>query len=282
MNYHLEMRFKTHLLIFGFICLLLTACQANQPAVNYERVAVTGASVTCGFGVSTRPIPGDLGAYPVTMREIFDAMIETPNHQVAFFGDKMFFSRPDSMGKELIVKINEYKPTLVIGIDYLFWFAYGMFSDNTEEARLKRLEEGFNLLASIDAQIIVGDIPNMSQAIGGLLSSSQVPSVATIAKMNLLIEQRAIDYPNLTVVPLYEIVEKLKADERIEVMDVFWPAGSQKLLLQQDKLHPTLEGTVAICLFIAEVLGEEDFLDNPKRIMLQAEQLARENESKGN
>ena len=282
MNYHLAMHFKTHLLIFSFICLLLSACQANQSGTNYERVAVTGASVTCGFGVSTRPIPGDLGAYPVTMREIFDAMIETPNHQVSFFGDKMFFSRPNSMGKQLIVKINEYKPTLVIGIDYLFWFAYGIFSDNTEEARLKRLEEGFNLLASIDAQIIVGDIPNMSQAIGGLLSSSQVPSIETIEKMNLLIEQRALNYQNLTVVPLYEIVEKLKADERIEVMDVFWPAGSQKLLLQQDKLHPTLEGTVAICLFIAEVLGEEDFMHDPKKIMKISEQLARIEHSKGN
>ena len=40
-----------------------------------QRVAITGASVTSGYGVTTQPIRGDLGAYPVNFKHIMEGMI---------------------------------------------------------------------------------------------------------------------------------------------------------------------------------------------------------------
>jgi len=65
---------------------------AEQPCDVLNRVVVTGASVTAGYGVSTPPIKGDLGAYTINMKHIMEGVITLDHEEVAFYGDLMFFN----------------------------------------------------------------------------------------------------------------------------------------------------------------------------------------------
>ena len=47
--------------------------------------------MTAGFGLTTPPIEGDLGAYPINMMHIVEGMINVPHEEVAYFGDLVFF-----------------------------------------------------------------------------------------------------------------------------------------------------------------------------------------------
>ena len=107
--------------------LVLMGCGFSepQPCNILDRVVVTGASVTAGYGVTTPPIKGDLGAYQVTMQHIMEGMITSEHEEVMIFGDLMFFQRTRENATAYIEQIKEYKPSLVIGVDFLFWFGYG-------------------------------------------------------------------------------------------------------------------------------------------------------------
>ncbi len=251
------MRNTTSTLIF--ICLIFIGIGCSYTSISHplSRVAVTGASVTAGFGLTTPPIKGDLGAHPINMKHIVEGMISVPHEEVAYFGKLAFFARPDANGEVLIDQLVAYDPSLVVAIDFLFWYAYGGTRNATDPAqyRTEKFERGLALLEKIDAPIILGNLPDMHKALGGMLSARQVPSVATIHALNIRLRKWAKDKPNVFLVDSHRVVTNLMNDAQIQVFGHTWPAGSQSRLLQPDMLHPTFEGTVGISLLIAEALG---------------------------
>jgi len=248
-----------------FICvalLLVTLTGCIEYSERYRtsplhRVAVIGASVTAGFKLTTPPIKGDLGAYPINMKHIVEGMISVPHEEVAYFGKLAFFARPDANGAVLIDELIAYEPSLVVAIDVLFWYAYGGTRNATDpvQYRKEKFERGLALLEKIDAPIILGNLPDMHKAVGTMLSARQVPSVETIHALNIRVREWAKDNPNVFLVDLHRVVTNLMNDAQIQVFGHTWPAGSQSTLLQADLLHPTFEGTVGISLLIAEALG---------------------------
>ena len=68
------------------------------------------------------------------------------------------------------------KPTMVVGVDFLFWFCC-KHDRLTEPHRLELCDRGLKLLESVPCPLIVGDIPD---ALGGHRwhdsSESQVPA----------------------------------------------------------------------------------------------------------
>lgn len=247
-----------------FVCFTLllttfTGCIDNLEQYRsspLRRVAVTGASVTAGFGLTTPPIEGDLGAYPINMKHIVEGMISIPHEEVAYFGKLAFFARPDANGEVLVDQLVAYDPTLVVAIDFLFWYAYGSTKVAADVGQYRRdtFERGLTLLEKIDAPIILGDLPDMHKSVGGMLSARQIPTVETIDTLNIRLREWAEDKPNVMLVDSHRIVKNLMNDSRIQVFDHTWPAGSQSQLLQPDMLHPTFEGTVGMCMLIAEAL----------------------------
>jgi len=266
---------------FLLFCSSLGFSQTHECDI-LNRVIVTGASVTSGFGLTTPPIKGDLGGYPITMEHIMEGLIVTPHENVELLSDMRFFRNPKAHGEMFIKQIIEYKPTLVVGIDFLFWFAYGSTGlSDPAEYRTEKFEQGLELLSKIDAPIIVGDVPDMRNAIGKMLSDNQVPSEVTLKQLNTRLSVWAKNYSNVTVIPVHDLMESLFNDEDITVLDSTWPSGSQEKLLQEDMLHTTFEGTVIASMMIAELLQLDCVETNPKVIMKTAATKARE-DAKGN
>ena len=257
---------------------LVGGCHRTPTSISLDRVAVVGASVTAGWGVKTPPIKGDFGAYPINLQHIMEAMIIDPHEEVAYFGEEMFFMHPTVQGTELIDEIIAHHPTVVIALDYLFWYGYGNI-DGGEAARLAKFELGLGQLGRIDAPIIVGNMPDMHEAVGRVLKLEQVPTPQTIAKMNARLRQWAFTRPNISVINVHNIVEHLLADRKIVLPSHVWEAGSRSKLLQNDLLHPTLEGTVALSLLIAESIGIDGLQDDPAILMKHAAEIARAHEN---
>ena len=141
-------------------CLLLAAQDASAateiptPPV-LERIVVAGASVSGGFGLHR-----DVGG-PLTFGQVLDAAITAPHGVVANRADLLFSRAPDGVGRLMMDSVIAARPTLVVAIDFLFWFGYG---DLPEEKRLARLERGFALLEELECPVVVTDLPDMSAA----------------------------------------------------------------------------------------------------------------------
>jgi hypothetical protein len=274
------LRFFTRTTVFLILSVLLGGCFQYTNSTTLERVAVTGASVTAGWGLQTPPIKGDFGGYPINLKHIVDAMILAPHEEVAYFGEPMFFTRPVVYGSELIDEITEYDPTLIVAVDYLFWFAYGNVGFAGEKYRINKFKEGLSILENIQSHLIIGNIPDVRKAIGTVLSASQVPAVETIQKMNNMLRSWALLHPNVKVLNVYELYKALLDDATLTTSSYTWPAGSQEKLLQKDMLHTTFEGTVAASLVVADVIGLEGLETNPKVLMLRAAIIARQEAKK--
>jgi len=261
--------------------LLFTASTfaGEQPCDILKRVIVTGASVSAGFGITTPPIKGDLGAYPINMKHIMEGLISTEHDEVEFFGDLLFFKKSRENAKAYIEKIKAHKPTLVIGIDFLFWFGHGTppKEGDTLTYRMEKLNFALSLLNQIDAPIILGDLPNVQEAVGKMLSANQVPTSKTLHKLNKRIHEWGDAHDNVTIVDVFGLSNKLMNDEAITFLGHTWPSGSQSSLLQQDMLHTTLEGTVIASMMAGEALEAGCLETNPKAIMKKAASKAREN-----
>ena len=270
------LRFFTRTIVFLTLSVLLAGCFQYTKSTTLERVAVTGASVTAGWGLQTPPIKGDFGGYPINLKHILDAMILAPHEEVAYFGKSMFFARPVVFGSELIDEITKYDPTLIVAVDYLFWFAYGNVAFSGEKHRIDRFKEGLSILENIQSDLIIGNIPDVRKAIGKVLSASQVPTVETIQKMNNILRSWALLHPNVKVLNVYKLYKALLDDATLTTSSYTWPAGSQEKLLQKDMLHTTFEGTVAASLFVADAIGLEGLETDPEILMLRAATIARQ------
>ncbi|MDP7008080.1 MAG: hypothetical protein QGI78_00750 [Phycisphaerales bacterium] len=249
----------------------------SQPCDILNRVVVTGASVSSGFGVTTPPIKGDFGAYPINMKHIMEGVISSEHEEVKFFGDLLFFKRSKANAKAYIKKIKEYKPTLIVGVDFLFWFGHGTPPDGTDVStyRMEKLNFALDLLGELKVPIIIGDLPNVRSAIGKMLSANQVPSKELLLLLNKRIHEWGEAHPNVTVVDVFDLSNKLMNDEAITFLGHTWPAGSQSKLLQQDMLHTTFEGTVAASMMVAEEINVGCIETDPKLIMKNASATAR-------
>ena len=274
------LRFFTRTTVFLILSVLLGGCFQYTNSTTLERVAVTGASVTAGWGLQTPPIKGDFGGYPINLKHIVDAMILAPHEEVAYFGEPMFFTRPVVYGSKLIDEITEYDPTLIVAVDYLFWFAYGNVGFAGEKYRINKFKEGLSILENIQSHLIIGNIPDVRKAIGKVLSASQVPAVETIQKMNNMLRSWALLHPKVKVLNVYELYKVLLDDATLTTSSYTWPAGSQEKLLQKDMLHTTFEGTVAVSLVVADAIGLEGLETNPKILMLRAATIARQEAKK--
>ncbi|MBC8200977.1 MAG: hypothetical protein H8E86_02935 [Planctomycetes bacterium] len=262
-----------------YLLLLVVCTGAQSESCNIlDRVVVTGASITAGFGVTTPPVKGDLGAYPVNMKHIMEGMITSQHEDVAYFGDLLFFRNSKANAKEFIEKIKAHKPTLVVGIDFLFWFGHGTPPKDVDVPtyRLEKLQFALELLEELSVPVIVGNLPDVSDAVGKVLSAKQVPTNETLQKLNSRIHNWANALEYVTVVDAHGLWNKAMRGEEIVLFDHTWPEGSQSVLLQSDMLHTTLDGTVAACLLVAEAICADCIERDPKVIKIKAAKKARE------
>lgn len=162
-----------------------------------------------------------------------------------------------------------YPPFLVTGG---VWFCYGKGFD--EPGRLRHFDQGLELLEAIHCPLIVGDIPDVSAAANGILSTDELPSSKTLATANRRLKEWAAKHRAVVVVPLAKFIKTAMADQVLAVHDSILPVGKTRALIQNDKLHPTARGCAVLALAILDAfqanqsgVGERDVRWNVETVL---------------
>jgi hypothetical protein len=231
----------------------------------FERIVLLGASVSDGF-VSSEPLGG-----PKTPTYRFEnfigAAVNGSREHVLTRAHRFMFMNPLETTQKRIAETLEAKPTLVIALDALFWFCYG--EGLTAEARLKRFEEGLELLSRINVPMVIGDLPDASQAVGKILGKGQMPDLATLAACNDRLKAWAAEKKSVTIFPLSVVMAKATADEELSVGGVTVPGGKTRSLLQRDSLHPSRHGLAALAIAALNLAASAAGLDPAQAAVVQ-------------
>ncbi|MEX1024896.1 MAG: hypothetical protein WD226_07440 [Planctomycetota bacterium] len=230
--------------------MLATALLIALPAVpsvpsTLERVHVVGASVSDGFGTRR-----EFGA-TLRLDHVLDVALPEKS-VVGHAASEMMFLTPVASGDSQIEAALDAEATLLIGIDFLFWYAYGVLP--SEEARLERFEEGLAALEQFEGTILIGDIPDVRYALpGGMLFEAQLPELATIARCNERLAQWAAERRDVHVVPLAKFLAEVPTADEITVRGERYLKPFESLL-QRDLLHANVDGTIALVRLILDSL----------------------------
>ncbi len=210
-----------------------------------------GASASAGF-VLSEPFGGTNTA-KCKLSHYLDAAIIAPHAPVKNLATSLMFMNPDAFAPMQIEAATNARPTLVIGVDFLFWFCYG--DGRTDTDRAQRFEQGLKLLEQIPCPLVVGDIPDVSAATNtGIISSEQVPSAAARAAANQRLKAWSAAHPQVSVVPLAEFMRATMANEAIKLHNGTLPAGKTRALMQADQLHPNPRGAAVLTMGILDAL----------------------------
>jgi hypothetical protein len=201
--------------------------------------------MSSGFGLRT-----DLAA-------ALEASLHEPQGTVEAQASDLFFLGPRAMGSQQVAFAVDDEATLVVALDFLFWFGYGAQTASgapleDEDGRLELLEVGLELLDEIEGPLVVGDFPDMSDAVGKMLVESQMPAAETLERLSARVRAWAAEREDTLVLPLAAAVRTLKSDQAITLGRHTWPAGTRLLL--RDQLHPNLPGQVGVAQWVADAL----------------------------
>ena len=219
-----------------------------------ERVAMIGASGTAGFGAYFWRI--DDGR-PVRDSSTLAGILRGASNEtlvVSDLGTSQFFMNPAGIGRMAVDRAIASRPDLVVGIDFLFWFCYGTVGPEarrmrTLEDRLEMLDHGIAMLEEIVERgipLLIGDVPDMSAARGKVLAPSQVPDAESRRRLNRRILDWAAKHPEVEVFSLDRLQRLLDSDEPIVVSGTTIDERERPMMLQPDRLHPTVGGLVVI------------------------------------
>lgn len=220
----------------------------NAPTL-LDKVAILGASLTEGYGLQA-----ELGA-PVWMGDVLRAAAKRDLAAPERESSLLFFADPRGVGAKSAKDAREKQPTFVLALDFLFWFGYGEFA--TPEKRLESFDFGLAQLAPFTCPLLVGDLPDMSSALGGkpqMLQPTQVPDAAALAAMNERLRAWATQHENVVVFPLGELSAKLRSGKELVLRgNTIFPSELPELF-QSDLLHPKAMGTIVVWLAAADAL----------------------------
>jgi hypothetical protein len=219
---------------------LSSASSAPRGAATLERVVFVGASASAGYGNNLLP------------STLFEKAILTEHRPVEALASPLFFLNPSGEGARQADRLIAMKPSLAIGVDYLFWFVYGTVSD---EARMKLLESGLAQLERLDFPVAVGDIPDMSGADPRVLGPQQIPGPKSLEMVNRRIREWAKGRENVLILPLSAWMQEMRAGT-VSLMisqgrSLRYP---QDQWLQPDRLHPSKLGVILLCSRMGESL----------------------------
>lgn len=238
---------------------ILVAATAD-PAATTRRITIIGASVSDGFGVRLRvPTPKADGTRPVigvNLATLLEAAASDPAAiTVTTHATSRFFLSPDAVAKGSVAKAVADHPSLVLAIDWLFWSSYGSRRANGEpirtcDDRMERLERALAALQPLvetGVPIVLGDLPDMHDAIeGGMLTEAMVPDTACLVRLNERIHAWAAQRPTVALLDLADVVRRTQAKQPIRACNRDWCEADLGPLMQKDRLHPTLNGSLAV------------------------------------
>ena len=232
------------------------AAASTAPA-KALRVAVIGASASAGFGCVMRE-KRETGDYALGFRLIDMIRLACPELEIVStdMSSGFFFLSPIRNGATAAARAADFKPDCVIALDFLFWYCYGDDSPKggrleDESERLAKLELGLKELEKFEVPVLVGDLPDMSPAVGKMLSPSQMPAKETLAKANARFAEWAKSRANVRVLPLADMQRQLMEERALDIRGVRLESTKQAPLLQRDELHPAPHGMAGLACAVA-------------------------------
>lgn len=218
-----------------------------------EQVAIVGASLSEGFQAA----PGWGAA--------FEASFARAGKVASNHSSSLVFMDLAGYGLAQAELALEEAPTLLLAIDYLFWFGYGSQDVDgkpvaDEAQRLEMLERGLKSLEKFECPLVLGDFPNMSEAVGRILMPAQMPKAETLDKLNRRLREWAAPRENVVVIGLSSWVEELKSGKAIRIGERTYAAEVTKTWLQEDRLHPTVAGLAALATLVQHELATRKFV----------------------
>ncbi len=236
--------------------------QEQAAAVNHvQRVDVLGASMSAGFGLMQ-----EAGA-AVTIADFLKLALGDSCETMHAYGDTRFFQQPAGFGQKQVQKSLHSDPSLIIAVDFPFWYGYGYLPDC--ESRLQQMDDCFKQLERISCPILLGDFPDMSPALLGssalrqgkpMLDPAQIPDAECLGKLNEKLYAWAKTRSNVHIFPLSFFVAEVGKERTFEFRGIAFDREAKGLMLQSDLLHPTVKGTAAATLFILHHLVEAGWL----------------------
>lgn len=234
-----------------------TKTVASAPERAPLRVAVIGASASAGFGCVQRETRAD-GEYAASFRLIDMIRLACPELSIVSedVSSGFFFLMPVANGAKAAKRARAFKPDCVVAVDFLFWYCYGDDAPDgkplkDEAQRLEKLEAGLRELDGLDVPMLVGDIPDMSRAVGKMLSPAQVPTKDTLAKANARVGEWAKSKPNVRMVPLAAMQRQLMEESALDIGTTRIVSTKEAPLLQRDELHPAPCGMAGLACAVA-------------------------------
>ena len=209
-----------------------------------------GASVSAGFTAS-EPLGGP-STPQFRLSRYVDAALLVPHEPVQNLANTFFFLQPELFGRQQIEQALKARATLVLGVDFLFWFCYG--EGATDEERMRRFEKVLKILEGIKCPLLLGDIPDASAAVNGMLRPDQIPSTNAMAAANQRLREWAATRPNVVILGLSEFMRTVMANQSLTIRDHTLPEGKTRMLLQNDKLHSSPPGCAVVALAALEAL----------------------------
>lgn len=247
------MRIRASVLVFSLLVFPVAAVFAattrgcHSPTSSgptlYDRVVFIGASASSGYKLGPS----------INLANVFESRLAVSHYNVSNLAAGNFFTMSTAERSEIVEKALTRRPTLVVALDFLFWFAHGAPPDDA--SRRAAMDEGLRLLERFSCPVILGDIPDVSAAVKQVpMLMLVLPRPATRAWANEHIRQWVSERNKTALtllVPLADAVAVQMAGKRLCIGDCEYETTD---LLQDDRLHPTKEGEVMLCRLIQQVL----------------------------
>jgi len=220
-----------------------TASAAKTP---WSRIVMIGASASAGF-TESEPLGGPATSQ-LRLNRYLDAALTTSHEPIRNLSSAMLFMQPEAQGQNQSERALQSNPTMVIALDFLFWFCYG--DGPTDKDRLERFERGLKMLAPFQCPLILGDIPDASAAVERMLTADEIPSPAVLSVANRRLKEWASARKQTVVIPLSAFMRNATANKALTVHGHTFAEGKTRILLQEDKLHPSPAGCAVLALAI--------------------------------
>ena len=238
----------------------------------WARIVMIGASASAGYTTSEPFGSTNMARYRLS--RYVDAALLAPHEPVTNLASALFFLQPETMGRNQIDLTLKLKPTLVLGLDFPFWFCYGNL--RTNENRQQRFEIGLQLLEKVPCRVVLGDIPDASAAANGILSEKEIPSADELAAANRRLRAWAEGRSQVILFPLAGFMRAAMGNQAITIHGGTVPAGETRLLIQEDKLHPSAPGCATLAVAILDVIQAKEPPSSPANIRWDPKEVLRQ------
>jgi hypothetical protein len=222
------------------------AAPPRPEALLFSRAVVVGHDISGGTGLEK-----ELGA-PGTLADIVQAsLLFEPKVAV----ECRPFAETSVAGTQIKAAIDA-NATLVIALDYLIPYVYGAPADDA--VRAQKVAAALKALEPLHCPIVLGDVPDLRYVLGlekPSLAEGQVPSPAGLKAINESVVAWAQARKDLVVVaPVSMVFAHVEKNEAFTVRKNLWPQAWLPDLLQSDRVHTRLHGTIALWLAGLDVL----------------------------